>query len=613
MNATNSNGKVHRFTPSSPCPICKGNDRDRRGNGERCHGFMGSDGLFVHCSREEHAGTLPVEPKSLTYAHRLKGPCNCGKEHGPADPPARPSRPKGKGRGDRGPIQATYDYRSADGDLLFQVVRYKSKDFVQRRPTGKGGWEWNLDGVEKVPYRLPELVAADVEAPVWIAEGEKDVEALQALGLVATCNPGGAGKWRDEFSPYLAGRHVVIIPDHDKPGYDHAAAVARSVKPHAASVKVLDLAGACKSLNRGELPERGDVSDFLAMGGTADDLDFILGQTGEWVDPDDDPPITAGELLRGVASDPWYWDHWIGQANLTGLAASEGVGKTRLLLDLCRRAYRGDPAPDARPWTFPKGTTSLWICSDGHHEELAREAEKMGLLQAILFNGSKEQPYGFTDLDEPETIVRLERNIARARPGLVILDTLTNATSRNLGDQADVKLLMTPLKDMAIKYRVAFILSMHLNRDGNVLGRRLRGWCRTVLKLECPDEEQPGRLRLDMFKTYAKRPDPIGVNLGDDGNTYSADAPGKAKGGRPASEIAEAREAIVGALRRQNDQAGSNLADMVEARGIASSRTGWRAINALVADGRATIDESARPKIVHLIEGEEEGGTDGPF
>ncbi len=90
-------------------------------------------------------------------------------------------------------IVTTYDYKDADGKLIFQVCRRDDKQFPLRRPDGRGGWVWNLDGVPRVLYRLPELLAADPGAWVFIPEGEKDVDRLHAHGLVATCNPGGAG------------------------------------------------------------------------------------------------------------------------------------------------------------------------------------------------------------------------------------------------------------------------------------------------------------------------------------------------------------------------------------------------------------------------------------
>ncbi|MEX0979297.1 MAG: hypothetical protein WDZ48_10615, partial [Pirellulales bacterium] len=117
----------------------------------------------------------------------------------------RPTREKHEYRGhDNGAqtngkpqIVATYDYRDEAGELLFQVVRYDPKDFKQRRPKAGGGWEWSVKGVRVFPYRLPELLAEPTR-PVFVVEGEKDVDNLTRIGVLATCNAGGAGKWTAE-------------------------------------------------------------------------------------------------------------------------------------------------------------------------------------------------------------------------------------------------------------------------------------------------------------------------------------------------------------------------------------------------------------------------------
>ena len=97
-------------------------------------------------------------------------------------------------------IVAAYDYCDEHGDLLFQVCRFEPKTFHQRRPDGKGGWIWNVKGRRRVPYRLPELIAAPADCIVFVVEGEKDADRLASLGFVATCNPGGAGKWQHVLS-----------------------------------------------------------------------------------------------------------------------------------------------------------------------------------------------------------------------------------------------------------------------------------------------------------------------------------------------------------------------------------------------------------------------------
>ncbi|WP_228482121.1 AAA family ATPase [Lysobacter sp. H21R4] len=161
---------------------------------------------------------------------------------------------------------AVYDYVDEQGEILFQVERRAGHKFLQRRPDASGGWVYKVDGVRQVPYRLPELIA-NPDALVFVVEGEKDVDNLRAVGLLATCNAGGAGKWRDHHSEHLRGRDVVILPDNDKGGRDHADTVRESLAGIARSVRVLDLPG---------LAVKGDVSDWLAAGGTGDALVAML-------------------------------------------------------------------------------------------------------------------------------------------------------------------------------------------------------------------------------------------------------------------------------------------------------------------------------------------------
>lgn len=167
--------------------------------------------------------------------------------------------------GDNGGPQiiATYDYRDERKQLLYQAVRFKPKDFRQRRPDGNGEWVWKMRGVRRVLYGLPELLAADSQQTVFIPEGEKDVDRLRSLGLVAVCNVGGAGKWKEDYNGPLAGRRVIIIPDCDDAGRKHAEEVARSLSDVTESVRILLLP---------ELSEKGDVSDWLDAGGTKDEL-----------------------------------------------------------------------------------------------------------------------------------------------------------------------------------------------------------------------------------------------------------------------------------------------------------------------------------------------------
>jgi DNA primase len=94
-----------------------------------------------------------------------------------------------------------------------------------------------------VLYRLPAVIeAAKLGKTIFLVGGEKDVHALERCGCVATCNPMGAGKWRKEYGKPLRGARVVVIPDADPVGRQHACTVAHALEGVAASAVVLDLA-----------------------------------------------------------------------------------------------------------------------------------------------------------------------------------------------------------------------------------------------------------------------------------------------------------------------------------------------------------------------------------
>lgn len=157
-----------------------------------------------------------------------------------------------------------WPYHDEAGNLLYEVLRYPGKRFVQRAADGS----WSLKGVRRVPYRLPHLLAGVKERhTVFVVEGEKDADRLRAEGFVATCNSGGAGKWSDDFAAFFTGcKRVVILPDNDEPGRQHAERVQASLASTVADVRIVNLG----------VREKGDVSDWFVGGGTADHLREIV-------------------------------------------------------------------------------------------------------------------------------------------------------------------------------------------------------------------------------------------------------------------------------------------------------------------------------------------------
>ena len=163
-----------------------------------------------------------------------------------------------------------YVYRDETGAPIFRVIRKAGADkgFYQQHLDAEGQWTKGLNGTNPVPYRLPELIAAPADTTVYICEGEKDADNLAALGMIATTNPGGAGKWRDGFARYLTGHECVILQDNDDAGRAHAADVTR---------KLIAAGVDCVTLALPGLPDKGDVSDWLAAGGTVSKLVELAG------------------------------------------------------------------------------------------------------------------------------------------------------------------------------------------------------------------------------------------------------------------------------------------------------------------------------------------------
>jgi hypothetical protein len=288
----------------------------------------------------------------------------------------------------RAAIVAQYDYTDESGALLSQVCRFEPKDFRQRRPDGAGGWIWSVKGVRQVPYRLPALIDNNHRI-VCIVEGEKDVDRLWRLGVPATCNAGGAGKWRDELSEFFRGADVVVISDRDPqkrhpktgelmfhpdgrpilPGQDHAQMVARSLHGIAARVRLLEL-----WKHWPDMPLKGDVYDWIAQGGTAEQLYAIIDKLPDWSEQSGDNttvpllypfPIDGSTIPRRQ----WIVPGLLLRRNVTILVAPPGSGKSLLTLQMALMMGTAKPWGGWRPRGVYK---TLVINAEDDSDEMRR-------------------------------------------------------------------------------------------------------------------------------------------------------------------------------------------------------------------------------------------------
>lgn len=259
------------------------------------------------------------------------------------------------------PVIATYRYIDEQGELLFEVQRTASKKFRQRRPDpGKpNSWLYNLNDTRRVLYRLPAATQAIREGQtIYLPEGEKDVHSLEQDGHVAATSPGGAGKWRPEYTEALRGAHVVVICDRDASGAGvrHGRNVAFLLQAVAASVTLMQ-------------PAVGkDYTDHRTSGLGVDDLEFVptdiakpapdgLGGPARLPDGTADEPVSpaptaeeeVGAKLRLTPASAfkmravkWLWQDRMPLGEICLIPGREGIGKSTFLAWLAAAITRGN-------------------------------------------------------------------------------------------------------------------------------------------------------------------------------------------------------------------------------------------------------------------------------
>ena len=169
-----------------------------------------------------------------------------------------------------------YTYQKVDGSDAFYVIRAEPKDF---RPMTTDG-RLSLEGVGRVPYRLPELLQGIKDSkPILFLEGEKDADRVAEMGFVASTFVGGTGKWRDEYLEYFRDADIVLVPDNDQPGIKGMQDIAEQLHGTAKNIKVLELPGL------GERKEKHgkDFSDWADIDGNDQKkLNEFISDAPEW-------------------------------------------------------------------------------------------------------------------------------------------------------------------------------------------------------------------------------------------------------------------------------------------------------------------------------------------
>jgi KaiC/GvpD/RAD55 family RecA-like ATPase len=396
-------------------------------------------------------------------------------------------------------IDQIFVYTDVAGNPAYRVVRkYKDtgkKDFPQQAADGKGGWLLSLNGAEPLPYRLPEVAKAQL---VFMAEGEKCVEALRYLKLTGSCNSGGAGKFKPELAQHFAGKDIGVTFDNDEPGRKHALQVARILKPVAKSVRIVEISG---------LPEKGDIADFVAQGRTAAELMDLYSAAPEWT-PEFEfrQPHENDKYLRslpGRIAEVGGFRNWLGELAKTGvptpyqkitraltgmrngefyvLAANQGTGKTSMALQFVINlllqgkgvfVFSMEMSHDAcfQRMLGIDARVNLWqysnMARDGIRNDWIRQAE------AALYESSKKFDNELLQVTTkpsvtPEMVILESRRVAkRAKVDFVAIDhsQLMSSTGKERTDYEKFTAISRMMKQVAVELNVPLLVISQTSR-----------------------------------------------------------------------------------------------------------------------------------------------------
>lgn len=330
-----------------------------------------------------------------------------------------------------------YVYIDEAGTELYEVVRRPGKEFFQRRILPDGSRENQLGDVRRVLYRLPELLDADPDRNVYVCEGEKDADAFLERGYLATCNVGGAGSWRDEYSEALAGRHVCIVQDKDDAGRKHASQVMVSLRKHGAS-----------SVRLFEARVGKDAFDHFARGYDVEDL----------VEPSFFRPLDFTKPPQPVA---WVWDGYIAVGDLALLSGVPGLGKSWVTMGLANaianghQEFLGHPVRNGRVLYFDEENPEDVI--------VTRMIQKLGHSQHQNLRYISAQ--GLRLDSHPELLMQ---EVMLYQPTVIFIDSLARVHAKEENSVAEMgEILNQVLKPLARDTGAAVILIHHSDKAGH--------------------------------------------------------------------------------------------------------------------------------------------------
>jgi len=378
---------------------------------------------------------------------------------------------------------ATYKYKDKEGNHAFSVVRFEPKDFRPQRPDGKH----TLEGVIRVPYRLPQMLAGIKEGQnILILEGEKDCDNAAKIGLVATTFAGGAGKWSEQYPKLFQEAKVICLPDNDEVGRKGMHFIASELVKVAKSVRWLELP---------DLPDKGDFSDWISIeGNNIKIFEELIDKSKPWIQEikkDSLVVLTLEELLnKEIPPRQNLLSPWLPSQGLCMIYSARGLGKTWMALEIAYAVASGGhflnwEADSPRGVLYIDGEMPLSLMQE--RLSAIKNSRKKNITDQLKILSPDAQEFGIPDLSTTEGQEKIDTLICDETK-LVILDNLSTLIRSGKESESDSWL---PVQEWILRLRSrgkSVLLIHHAGKSGLQRGTsRREDVLDTVISLKKPD------------------------------------------------------------------------------------------------------------------------------
>ncbi len=373
-------------------------------------------------------------------------------------------------------IVKTYDYTDPEGNLVHQTVRYEPKHFKQCRPDGKGKDIWNLKDIQLYLYRLPEVIKAQ---EVIIVEGEKDADTVASLGMCGTTAPMGAKSWLPEYSKWLKGKDVILIPDNDDEGREHMQRVASALQGVANSIKWVELP---------DLQLKGDASDWVEAVGDPEDalerLALMIERAEEYEPPkektlEDVIFLESDFITINLPRKETILAPWLYEQSISLISGGRGTGKTWFAMSIVDAITKNN---QFGPWEVETPVPCLYLegemaaqdVQDRFHALNPSNAKRVCPLYIYSDAYANHLGYSRANLLSEEWRKDMKRILMDKGVKLWVVDNLASLTS---GIDENSKQEWDPINAWLLELRfagIATVLLHHTNKRGEQRGTSAR-------------------------------------------------------------------------------------------------------------------------------------------